>query len=88
MIIIRVELHSAITRRVTEIARMRICNVGGTERRGDYSIETYRGRTAQQLDKREVNRRGEVRSHRRLSLHVWHLVAKALASAGYGEGLS
>jgi hypothetical protein len=30
MIIIRVELHSHVTRKVTEIARMRICNIGGT----------------------------------------------------------
>src|SRR5690242_15750896 len=49
MIIVRVELHSAATRKVTEIARMRICNIGGTRERGDYRAETFRGRSAQQL---------------------------------------
>jgi hypothetical protein len=33
-----------------------------------------------------VTRKGKVEGHRSLDLHVWHLVAKALASMGYGPG--
>lgn len=83
MIVVRVELHSAITRRVTELARMHICNVGGTHTKGDYSVETFRGRDKEALDKRIVQRSGKVQGHSRLALHVWSLVAKALVAVKY-----
>lgn len=83
MIVIRIELHSAITKRVTEIARMRICNVGGTRERGSYSVETLRGRCVEQLDRYQPQRRGLVREYPRLKIHVWHLVARALIAMGY-----
>lgn len=85
MIIIRVELHSAITRQVTEIARMRICNVGGTRTSGNYQVETLRGRSPEQFNRGTVQRRGEVRDYPRLSLHVWNLVARALGAMNYGN---
>lgn len=83
MIVIRVELHSAITRKVTEIARMNICNVGGTTELGDYRAETLRGRSAEQLDRRVVTRSGEVNRYPRQAVHIWHLVARALVAMGY-----
>lgn len=83
MIIIRVELHSAITHRVTEIARMRIANIGGNRERGSYRAESYRGRSAAQLDRHQAQRSGTIRDYPRLSVHVWHLVARALISMGY-----
>lgn len=85
MIVVRVELWSAITGEKSELARMHICNDGGTERICNYQVETLHGRSTEQLNKGQVQRKGAVIGHRRLALHVWHLVAKALISVGYGE---
>lgn len=39
MIVVKVELHSAITGKVSEIGRMEICNTGeGTSEVGEYSV--------------------------------------------------
>lgn len=93
MIVIRVELWSAITGEKTELARMVIDNVGGTAYRGDYRCRSLRGRDEDALDRsmRTINttqagvqREGRVEGHARLREHVWNLVAKALASMGYG----
>lgn len=84
MIVVRVELHSAVTGETTEIARMLIDNIGGTHKRGDYRCRTLRGRNSADLDARVVQREGRVRGHARLSQHVWHLVSKALTGMGYG----
>jgi hypothetical protein len=83
MIVVRVELHSAITKKITEIARMTICNAGGSTERGDYRAETLRGRSREQLDRRISNRIGEVKDYPRNAIHVWHLVARALVAMGY-----
>ena len=83
MIIVRVELHSAVTVRVTELARAHIANIGGTNTRGDYRVATLRGRDKEALDRCVVQRNGEVRNYPRLSIHVWHLVARALIAMGY-----
>jgi hypothetical protein len=85
MIIVRVELHSAIDGQVTELARMHICNIGGTNTIRDYEAVTLRGRDRAALDRAQPQRRGKVLGHASLALHVWHLVAKALAGMGYGE---
>lgn len=88
MIVVKVELHSAITGQRTELARMMIDNIGGDTKVGDYRARTYRGRSEQTLDQAMRNgtttREGRVLGHRRLALHVWHLVAKALTGMGYG----
>lgn len=86
MIVVKVELHSAITGQVTELARMGICNIGGTRDIGHYSVETYRGRSTAALERRLRQRASEVRDYPRLRLHVWHLVARALSSLGYAKG--
>jgi len=83
MIIVRVELHSAITGKITEIARMGIANIGGTRTRGDYSVKTYRGRSAEELNRRVPERSGQVTNYPRLAIHVWHLVARALLTMNY-----
>jgi hypothetical protein len=85
MIVVRVELHSAITKRVTELARMHICNIGGTADRGDYSVETFRGRDKEALDRRVVTRKGNIRDYPRLAIHVWHLVYEALKALKYNR---
>lgn len=83
MIVVRVELHSAITGQVTELARAHISNIGGTGTVRDYEIKTLRGRSTRSLDAGVVQRKGKVLAHRSLDLHVWHLVGKALAGIGY-----
>ncbi len=83
MIIVRVELKSAINGSTRELARMQLSNIGGDDKVGDYRIETLRGRDRESLDRRVVQRTGAITGHRRLDLHVWHLVGKALAKIGY-----
>lgn len=87
MLVVRVELHSALTGKITEIARAIIFNDGGSTNpcRGNYGVEILRGRDKAALDKRQVLKRGIVLNHARLDLHVWHLVAKALAYLSYGK---
>jgi hypothetical protein len=92
VIIIRVELWSAITGQVTELARMGIDNISGGGSVRDYRCRTWRGRSAEALtramlrnDAKSVTREGTVEKHRSLDLHVWHLVAKALSAMGYGQ---
>lgn len=85
MIVVRVELHSAITGKATELARMHIANLGGDAQRGNYDVRTLRGRDHAALDRTIVQRRGKVLGHARLALHVWHLVARALIAVGYAQ---
>ena len=90
MIVVRVELHSAITGQVTELARATICNTGaGTAEIGHYEAATLRGRNSAALDAAQLNgtvqRRGGVRNYPRQRLHVWNLVAEALHAMGYGR---
>lgn len=83
MIVVRVELHSAITGQVSELARMHIANVGGTATKGDYQVTTLRGRDKTALDRNQGQRGGFVRNYPRLAIHVWHLVARALIAMDY-----
>jgi hypothetical protein len=92
MIIVRVELWSAVNGEKTELARMIIDNIGGTVQRGDYRARTLRGRSREALDRALLQaddagatRKGYVRGHPRLREHVWNLVAKALSELGYGQ---
>src|ERR1035437_5516524 len=88
MIVVHVELQSAISRtRDKELARFVICNTGepAAPGEGHYHVESYRGRSKAQLDRREPNRSGEVRHHRREAEHVLNLVAKSLNAMGYGQ---
>lgn len=89
MIVVSVRLVSAISSsRDKELARMEICNEGGDERRGDYGVRILRGRDSATLDRRTVHKTGKVLNHARLALHVWTLVAKALAATGYVDTAS
>jgi hypothetical protein len=85
MIIVRVELHSAVTGRVTELARMMIHNVGvnDTGTMGDYEGIIYTGRSKEQLDLGRQLRSAPLLKHARQQLHVWNLVSKMLVSLGY-----
>lgn len=88
MLWIRVELHSAITGQVTEIARMGIYNDGeGTHEVGHYKGKATKGigepKPPQAAWDSPTLREGEVKNYRRQSLHVWNLVARMLQSMGY-----
>lgn len=83
MIVIRVELWSARTGRVTEIARAHLCNTSGVGRRRSYEFTTFRGRSREALMKREVQRKARVTNFPSETVHVWNLIRKALAAAGY-----
>jgi hypothetical protein len=85
MIIVRVELWSARDGSVTELARMHVCNAGGGGRLRDYVVRTLRGRSKSALDANVAQREGRVIDHPSEELHVWNLVAKALAAMGYGK---
>lgn len=80
MILVKIELHSAITGKVTELGRMQISNTGHATKenpkRGDYEVELFRkGSTT------KVQRRGLVRDYPRQSYTVWELVRRALEAA-------
>jgi len=83
MLIVRVELWSAKTGRVKELARMKIWNAGGTEERADYEGETLRGRTWEALNLGIVQRKGKVQGYMRKQLHVWNLVSRMLRELEY-----
>lgn len=89
MIVVRVELHSAITGEVSELARAVICNEGinDTGSKGDYGVYICRGRDKEALNKSWLNRTftktAKVIGHARQAEHVLNLVSKALIAAGY-----
>lgn len=86
MIVVRVELHSAITGQVTELARAIIANDGtGTPELRHYQVMTLRGRSREALDRIVAQRTGRVRDWPSERLHVWNLVAEALKALGYGR---
>ena len=83
MIVVKVELHSAITCEITELGRMVIDNVGGTRTRGNYRARVARKGQELWEGMQKPQREGRIENHPRLSQSVWCLVAKALHAAGY-----
>jgi len=80
MIVVKVELHSAITGNVTELARMTVATDGtGDVKTGNYNV--YRARKGQKTNVDLLSkpfRAGRVECHARLNEHVWNLVRKAI----------
>jgi hypothetical protein len=89
MLVIRVELHSAVTGKITEIARMLLWNDGtGDLNTGNYQGKAVQGSTKGPMDpaviyKRKALRTGEVKDYPRLNLHVWNLVVRMLNNMQY-----
>jgi hypothetical protein len=80
MLVVKIELHSARTGKVTELGRMQITNNGiesaHNPKRGEYNVELFRkGSTT------KVQRKGLVRDYPRLSYTVWELVRRSLEAA-------
>lgn len=88
MIVIKIELHSAITRKVTTLGQMIIANTGGTLKRGDYSVHVGNKKDVGNLGKilKSPLRTGRVENYPRISYNVWRLVVRALLSAFPEEG--
>lgn len=81
MIVVKVELHSAITGAVTELGHTVIFNDGtGTRARGNYVVEVARKGARTWRPDRPV-RRGHVVDYPREAYSVWRLVIRALRSA-------
>jgi hypothetical protein len=89
MIVVKVELWSAIDGSRSELARMMIDNVSGGGSVRSYECRTYRGRSEAALHRamvdNTVTRKGKVKDHPALKEHIWNLVAKALSGMGYGK---
>lgn len=85
MIVVTVELHSAITGQRSLLGQTIIYNTGSSTdpRRGDYVAAVGRKTDAGNLQAvydRPI-RKGSVKNYPRLSYNVWRLVLRALASA-------
>ncbi len=85
MIVIKVELHSAITGEVTELTRAIVANDGtGTADHGNYDVYIGRkGQTGNVGILRKPLRRGRIMGHPRLAQSVWSLVGKAVRASGW-----
>ena len=87
MIVLKLELHSAITGKVTEIGRTIIANDGqGSAKRGNYICKVARKqKDGTTYDNKRTwtdpIRQGEVKDYPRLSYNVWRLVIRSLLSA-------
>jgi hypothetical protein len=85
MLVVTINLHSAITGEVSELGRMIIANDGS----GDSEVGNYDVRLARKgvTDNRKIYhtplREGRVLRHFRGKQPVWNLVKKALDSLGF-----
>lgn len=77
MLIIKIELHSAITHKVTEIGRMAVRNDGGDGTRDNYGAAICKP-GSQDYD--NASHRGYVKEHLRGPQHVWSLVYQAIGA--------
>ena len=84
MIVVTIELHSAITHKITHIGRMVINNIGGTDGLGNYdawvSHDDFVEAPLSQF-KDHTSRVGRVENYPRRFCNVWHLVLRSLRSA-------
>lgn len=83
MLVVTVELHSAITGEKTLLGQTIIHNIGGTHTSGDYQVEVGHKSDVGNLRKIHTKplRKGQVIGHPRLTANVWTLVLKGLKSA-------
>ena len=82
MIVVKIELHSAVTKQITLLGSMIIDNIGGTNTKGNYRVRVGRKTDAENLNQIAQNplRIGEVNDYPRLAYNVWRLVFRALKS--------
>jgi hypothetical protein len=77
VIVIKVELHSARTGKISQLGKMHISNDGTVlnQTRGNYNVEVLRKGSDR------VARRGKVYDFPKASYNIWRLVFRALRSA-------
>jgi len=82
MLVVKIEMHSARTGKITELGNMIIANDGtGEPNRGNYNVIVgRRGQHWRTAPKRPV-RTGRVENFPRNAYSVWRLVLRALRSA-------
>jgi hypothetical protein len=80
MIVIKVELHSAVTGRITQLGKMIIANDGKSY---DPNIGSYDGVVLRKPDFKIVTRMGRIESHKKHAETIWHLIGKMLSNMGY-----
>jgi hypothetical protein len=85
MIVVKVELHSAITGEVLELGRTVIYNDGtGSSLYGNYICRAYRqGYNLEDGLSAHVVKEGTVKNYPRYDNPIWNLVAKALKAMKY-----
>lgn len=87
MIVVKVELHSAITGEVSDLGSMVIANdATGTPSRGNYFGKTFRkgaGEWWKHLRWPKPVREGRVEDYPRKALPVWSLVKRMLDDMGF-----
>ena len=85
MLVVKVELHSAITGEVTMLRQMLIANdaTSSDPEIGNYVVRLGKAKQTDIKDTWENPRKtGEVKGHRRQGLDVWSLVRKAIEEVG------
>jgi hypothetical protein len=91
MLVIKVELHSAIDGRIEQLANMVIANDGtGTSTKGNYWGKAFRkgsdyfSERGKSDPTNKVIAQGKVDNYPRKDKHVWNLIARMLRSMAYG----
>lgn len=86
MIVVKVELHSAVTGQVINLSTMVISNDCSSKDPdlGNYNVRTFKkGTPIDKMGFTKPLRFGRVEKHLRKKLPVWNLVSKALKAVRY-----
>lgn len=89
MIVVPIQLWSAVTGNIETLGTLVVDNIGGTAKIGDYRVRMYKKGADKIGVVRMVAtvppfREGKVLRHRRLAEPVGNLIAKAMREVGYG----
>lgn len=84
MIVVKLELHSAIDHTITEVGRMYLTNDGtGTDEIGNYDVKIMRKGVSNSNG--AVWKYGKVVRHSRKAVTVWILIVKAISACLKGQ---
>lgn len=86
MLIITIDLYSAVTGKRKNLGTLMIANDGtGTNSRGNYYAHAFRaGTELKELRNKKPIRKSKILNYPRLTAPVWSLIAEALKGMGYG----
>jgi len=85
MLVLKLELHSAVTGEIIHLGQMIIANDGtGDRNTGNYDVKLgKKGNTDLKATYVKPMRSGKVEGHKRLAENVWSLVGKALRAVNF-----